>query len=114
MLNSAYNYSFKNDNKDTKENVMELTIHHDSAAKEFVTIIDGQKATLKYSVINATTWDYYSTFVPNALRGRQIGQTLIKYALNYAKSNQLKIIPSCSFVKKWIQAHPDYQSLIAE
>lgn len=92
---------------------MEIIIHHDSAALQFVTNMDGALAYLRYTKsADGKTWNYYSTFVPEPLRGRQIAQALVKYALDYANDNQLKVIPSCPYVKKWVQAHPAYQHLI--
>lgn len=94
---------------------MNITVTHQPDAKQFVSIIDGAIATLSYTVSNdGKTWDYYSTFVPSALRGKHIGQALVKYALTYAKENQLNILPTCPFVKSIIEAHPEYQSLIAK
>lgn len=91
---------------------MELTIKHDS--EKFTANIDGQTAILKYSVAaDGKTLDYYSTFVPPELRGQGIGESLARYALDYAKTNKLKIIPSCPFVRNFITKHPEYAVTIA-
>lgn len=94
---------------------MPLHVQHDSQKKKFFIILDGQEAILKYTEIpNKKVLDYRSTFVPPELRGKQVGETLVKSALDYAKQNGIKIIPTCSFVKRVIDQHPEYKSLVAK
>lgn len=38
--------------------------------------------------------------------GRGIGSILMKEAINYAKSNNLELIPVCSFAVKYLQKYP--------
>jgi len=93
---------------------MNITIQHDSENKQFVAIVEGKAATLKYSASpDGKTLDYYSTFVPPELRGRHIGQDIVKFALDFAKENDYKIIPSCPFVKAFVDVHSEYSKLIA-
>ena len=91
---------------------MTLTIEHDEKNKQFIAIVEGKAATLKYSALpDGKTLDYYSTFVPPDLRGRHIGQDIVKFALDFAKENDYQIIPSCPFVKTFIDGHPAYKYL---
>jgi predicted GNAT family acetyltransferase len=53
------------------------------------------------------------TIVPQALEGRGIGSRLVRHVLDYAAARQLKVRPDCSFVKAYIDRHPEYQSLSA-
>lgn len=83
--------------------MMAITITHDSANHQFVTTVDGKKAYLRYEIQEqGKTLDYYSTFVPPELRGQKIGEQLVKFALEYAKENQLRVLPTCPFVKKFM------------
>lgn len=92
---------------------MELAIQHDQQAHQFFTVIDGKTSLLKYAVLaDGKTLDYYSTFVPPELRGRHIGHALVIFALNYARENNLKIIPSCPFIAKLIERHGEYKMLV--
>jgi len=52
------------------------------------------------------------TYVPNALRGKGIASKIVKVALTYAEENNLKIIPSCSYVAAYIQRHKEYEELL--
>ncbi|HUX80325.1 MAG TPA: GNAT family N-acetyltransferase [Alphaproteobacteria bacterium] len=92
---------------------MTLIIEHDEKNKQFVAIVEGKAATLKYSISpDGKTLDYYSTFVPPELRGRHIGQDIVKFALDFAKENGYQVIPSCPFVKTYIDRHSEYQGNI--
>jgi uncharacterized protein len=92
---------------------MTLAIEHDEKNKQFVASVEGKTAHLKYSVLpDGKTLDYYSTFVPPELRGRHIGQDIVKFALDFAKENDYTIIPSCPFVKAFIDAHSEYNQLV--
>jgi predicted GNAT family acetyltransferase len=55
----------------------------------------------------------YHTVVPEALEGRGIGSALVKGALADVRQRGLKVVPLCSFVKGWIERHPDAQDLLA-
>lgn len=93
---------------------MDLQIQHHQNQKEFVIEINGKKAVLQYEILNAgKVLDYYRTFVPPEFRGQKIGEQIVKFALDYVRDNHLKVIPSCPFVQRFIDRHPDYQGLIA-
>ncbi len=93
---------------------MGISITHNKESLQFIANIENKSATLSYKFgSDANTLDYYSTFVPQELRGRHVGEEIVIYALDYAKENQLKIIPTCPFVKRIIDQHPEYQSLVA-
>ena len=88
-------------------------IIHNSTTQRFETTIDGITAFLSYQVCDSGVWDYNHTIVPKELGGRGLGSQLVKFALNYAKSENKKIIASCSFVASYIVKHPEYQALVA-
>ena len=47
------------------------------------------------------------TEVPEPLRGRGLGTQLIRAALAFANFNQLKVIPVCPAVKRYLEKHPE-------
>jgi predicted GNAT family acetyltransferase len=47
------------------------------------------------------------TEVPMAERGKGIGEKIVTFALEYARQNQLQVIPSCRFVQAYLKRHPD-------
>jgi len=52
-----------------------------------------------------------SVRVPDAVGGRGLAGQLTQHALDWARSESLKVKPVCPYVKTWIQRHPEYQDL---
>jgi predicted GNAT family acetyltransferase len=42
-----------------------------------------------------------------------VGEAVVRQALDTARSGGFKIIPTCPFVKKFLERHPDYQDVVA-
>jgi predicted GNAT family acetyltransferase len=92
---------------------MKLNVQHEESAKRFVAVVDGQECVLDYSVSSdGRILNYYSTFVPEELRGRRIGDEIVQYALAYAKEHHYQVIPSCPFVKRIIERLPKYKDIV--
>ncbi|KRW58035.1 GNAT family N-acetyltransferase [Pseudomonas sp. TTU2014-080ASC] len=80
-----------------------LSIKHDQTAHQFETIVDGDRAYLAYMDLGKQTLDIYRTFVPNSLRGRGIAAALTEHALQYAERLGYSVIPSCSYVERYME-----------
>lgn len=91
-----------------------MKIRHDSERKEFYAPLDSGKAVLKYEQVNESTLDFYSTFVPEERRNEGIGADLVRHGLEYADSEDLKVIPSCPFVEAFLEQNPKYLRLRKE
>jgi predicted GNAT family acetyltransferase len=90
-----------------------LEIRHEPEAGRFVARVSGTEAVLAYRTLDTTTLDYYHTFVPPALRGHGIASDLTDYALRHALERHLKVVPSCPFVARYIERHPELRSVLA-
>jgi predicted GNAT family acetyltransferase len=53
------------------------------------------------------------TEVPRALEGRGYAAALATAALDQARREGIRIIPSCPYVKAFLQRHPEYADLVA-
>jgi hypothetical protein len=92
-----------------------MLITHDQDHHQFTCDMDGKISHLKYAVIDdGKVLDYKSTYVPSELRGQNIATELVKVGLAYAREQGYKIIPSCSFVRAYMERHPEYDDLLAE
>ncbi|MCF7535043.1 GNAT family N-acetyltransferase [Pseudomonas petrae] len=80
-----------------------LSIHHDETGHQFEVNIDGYRAYLTYMDLGKETLDIYRTFVPNELRGRGIAAALTEVALDYADRIGYTVIPSCSYVERYME-----------
>ncbi|MDO5651982.1 MAG: GNAT family N-acetyltransferase [Moraxella sp.] len=88
------------------------TITHATNNNRFETVIDGHTAYLSY-VDNGDVWVYDHTIVPSELGGRGLGKSLVKHALDYARTHYKKIVPSCPFVAAYIDKNPEYKDIVA-
>jgi len=90
----------------------DLNIKHDKKKKQFYSEVEGGKAKLEYSKKDADTLDFKSTFVPEVSRNQGFASQVTEHALKYARENGYTIIPSCPFVKSYIEKHEKYQDVI--
>ncbi len=91
---------------------MEITVKHDKEKERFVTEVEGFEAYLLYNIKDDKI-DFYSTYTPPPLRGKGVAKKVVEYAFNYAKENNLKVIPTCSYVQSFVERYKEYQDLLA-
>ena len=73
--------------------------------------VDGHLAATYYK-ISDNVITFIHTDVPPELGGKGIGSKLVKGALDQVRSDGLKVIAECPFVKGYIDKHPDYADLL--
>ncbi len=91
---------------------MDIEVKHDKENERFVAEVEGQKAYLSYNIFNDKI-DFSSTFTPPEFRGIGIARIVVEYAFNYAKENNLKVIPTCSYVRAFVARNDNYKDLLA-
>ena len=87
------------------------TITHNEKEQRFETIIDGEKAFLEYRFYKSDIAMMH-TFVPEQLGGKGVASALAKYALEYAKAQNLPVMVYCPFVGAFLKRHPEYNVLL--
>jgi len=95
-----------------KLSIDNVKIVNNETTSRFETQVDGKTAFLAYRRADKTVV-FEHTEVPPALEGRGLAARLTRTALEYAKSQQLRVIPQCSYVASYIRKHPEYQELVA-
>jgi hypothetical protein len=75
------------------------------AQKRFELTVDGHVAYLIYERAHDTL-TLVHTEVPEQLRGRRIGETLVKAALETARAAGLRIVAICPFARAYLHKHP--------
>jgi uncharacterized protein len=73
--------------------------------------VDGHIAASYYEIAGPVI-TFVHTEVPPELGGKGIGSKLIGGALDQVRSEGLKVIARCPFVKAYIEKHPDYADLL--
>ncbi len=91
---------------------MDFEIKQDVKQNRFVSFVEGYEAVVEYT-LKDNIIDLYRTFTPPELRGKGIAGKVVKYALEHAMENNLKVIPTCSYVKGYIERHENYKELLA-
>ena len=81
-------------------------------ARRFEITVDGHTGFLRYAK-TADRIELIHTEVPPELGGRGLGGELAKAALEYAQREGLRVIPSCSFVKTYLDRNAQYAPLLA-
>ena len=90
-----------------------MSVHHDPATRRFTLAVPSGTAELAYAAAGPGVLEYYSTYVPPDDRGKGIADRLVQAAVDYARSEGVRIIPSCWYVAAWLRQHPQHADLIS-
>jgi len=88
-----------------------LTIVNNTAEERFEANVDGHLAIVQYRLAPGRII-FIHTEVPEALQGRGVANKLARRALEYARDQQLAVVPLCPFIASYIRRHPEYQPLV--
>ena len=91
---------------------MGAEIQHLEDEKLFKVVLDNKESVVKYRLPDAGSMDIFSTYVPPEHRGQGMAARLTAAALDYARSRELKVIPSCPYTRTYMQRNPSYQDLL--
>ena len=75
-------------------------------------LVDGHEAEMTYSRAGASLLIIDHTSVPDALRGRGVGEALVRRAVEDARAEGRRILPLCPFAKAQIARHPEWQDVL--
>ncbi|MBC7717219.1 MAG: N-acetyltransferase [Pseudorhodobacter sp.] len=91
---------------------MPIPVQHNTSQRRFECRVEGMLCVADYR-LNDDVMHMTHTEVPPALGGRGIAAALVAAALEYARTAHLKVNPACSYVRLYMQRHPETQSLQA-
>lgn len=91
---------------------MNHSYEHDPVRRRMTCVVDGETSVLDYA-LSGTLMTITHTGVPGALRGRGIAAGLTRFALGIARDQGWRVQPLCSYADAFIQAHTEYQDLLA-
>jgi uncharacterized protein len=77
----------------------------------FEATVEGQRCVCQYRIYGRVMMLTH-TGVPPALRGRGIAAQLVQAALDFARSQGLKVRPDCSYAEVYMQRHPHTLDLL--
>lgn len=89
-----------------------ITLHHELQAHTILAMEDGiEVGNIEYELDNN---DMTITHTRAFVEGKGIGRLLAIAAIEYARSNGMRIIPQCSYVRALMNKTEEYRHLIAE
>lgn len=89
-----------------------IDVQHLPDQQTFAAVVDGHRCVADYR-LDGRTMHMHHTEVHPALEGRGIAAQLVTAALTWARQQGLKVNPSCSYVRVYMQRHPEWQDLRA-
>ena len=96
----------------SSRNEMDTHVQHDPAHQRFETHIEGRTAYLSYAFQgDRVIFDH--TFVPQEFRGKGVAAVLVREALEEARRQHWRLVPSCSYVAAYIDRHPEFADLVS-
>ncbi len=92
---------------------MEEKVIHEKENKRFVIYVEGNEVYVEYTM-DGDILNFHHTFTDPALRGKGLAAQVVRAALEFAKENNLEVIPTCSYVQSFIAKNDEYKELVAE
>lgn len=87
-------------------------LHINTEAHRLELRVDDHMAFIDYK-LTGTNLFLIHTEVPSELEGRGVAAALVTKAFEYAKENNLVIVPLCPYVQAWLKRHPEWHSLVS-
>lgn len=91
----------------------EITREEGETKGRYSAVVDGHEAEMTYSRAGASTIIIDHTGVPDALRGRGVGQALVRRGVEDARAEGRKIVPLCPYAKAQIARHSEWQDVLS-
>lgn len=92
----------------------DVTVVNNAEESRFEARIDGEMVGRLDYVTSANTIDLQHTVVDPGHEDEGIGGQLVRRVLERLQSDKphLTVIPTCSFVRSYLQEHPEFQDLL--
>ena len=97
---------------DAPDRAPAITREEGETKGRYAAIVDGHEAEMTYSRAGASLIIVDHTDVPDALRGRGVGEALVRRAVEDARGEGRRILPLCPFAKAQIGRHPEWQDVL--
>lgn len=94
------------------DNEFEITREEGDSKGRYFAVVDSHEAEMTYSRMGESTIIIDHTGVPDALRGRGVGQALVKRGVEDARAEGRKVVPLCPFAKAQIERHAEWQDVL--
>lgn len=87
-------------------------VRHNPSRQRFELAVDGHLCVADYRLAGGTMHMTHTEVHPS-MQGRGIAARLVEEALAHARAQGLRVRPDCSYVRAYMQRHPETQDLLA-
>lgn len=91
---------------------MRLRVEDEPESGRYVIYADDRRAGLLAYRREGGVIALDHTEVDEDLEGQGVGSHLIRHALDAAREDGVGVLPFCSFVRSYVERHPDYHDLV--
>ena len=90
----------------------QLTVRNDTDAGQYELLAGDTMIGLAQYESGDGQIAFVHTEISPQVSGQGLGQVLVQAALDDARQRQLAVLPYCSFVRHYIETHPEYADLV--
>jgi len=94
-----------------------VTIRHDADQQRIEAVLeDGTVAGFSeyHRRGESSTYSFTHTEVDDAFEGQGVGGQLARGVMDFARENDVKILPSCTFIRAYMREHEETHDLLAK
>lgn len=73
-----------------------------------------RKAYLAYTENPGKVLQLTHTYVADEARGQGLASRLVTHVMEYVLANNLKVVPICPYIIKWLENKAEYKDLVVE
>jgi predicted GNAT family acetyltransferase len=84
---------------------MDLNVEHNEDAHKYSARIQGDEAVVTY-LEEGEAVVFTHTLVPESLRGKGVGEELVRQAVADVRRQGREVLASCPFVQHYLEKHP--------
>jgi predicted GNAT family acetyltransferase len=89
-----------------------LTVRNNEEQGQYELLADGVRLGLTQYQARPTALDFVHTEIAPEVSGEGLGGVLVRAALDDTRARGLGALPYCSFVRHFMEEHPEYVDLI--
>ncbi|HEY4320650.1 MAG TPA: GNAT family N-acetyltransferase [Gemmatimonadales bacterium] len=90
-----------------------MLVEHDASRHRFFVALPEGEGELVYTVVAPHLLDLQHTGVDPAVQHHGVADALAQAALEFARREDDRVIPTCPYVRNWLTRHPEYHDLVA-
>jgi len=96
------------------EEGLNVQFRDDPERHRYLAEIDGRVVGMAVYQLRAGRHIFVHTEINSEYEGKGVGSALARFALDDVKAQGGMVVPLCPFIASWIEAHPDYQTMVDE